>query len=261
MPRKHREALRVLIGEITSGAFAQGDLLPREEDLAAQFGCCRGVARECIRGLEERGLVVVRQGRGAAVTASHMWDMFDADLLGALLARPGAPTVLREHLECRRILEVEAAALAAERASDDQLDVLSESFQQMTVNAERARRNPAAEDLYREADMAFHRAIVDAAGNRPLGRMTEPIQRALMTALGPPARSQCRSERALPEHERILSAILARDTDEVRAAMLDHLQTVESYVGEFERQRKAREAERLAPPLVVDAQPVTERRR
>jgi DNA-binding FadR family transcriptional regulator len=90
--------------------------------------------------------------------------------------------------------------------------------------------------------MAFHRAIVDAAGNRALGRMTEPIQRALISALGPLARPQCRVERALPEHERILSAILARDTDEVRSAMQDHLQTVESYVGEYERQRTARDA-------------------
>ena len=51
--------MRILIGDIASGALGPGEQLPRETDLAAQFGVSRGVARECIRGLEERGLVSV----------------------------------------------------------------------------------------------------------------------------------------------------------------------------------------------------------
>jgi DNA-binding FadR family transcriptional regulator len=225
--------MRVLIGEITMGSFQEGDQLPREEDLAGQFGVSRGVARECIRGLEERGMVAVKHGRGATVTPSRDWDMFDADVLSALLAGPEGPAVLGEQLECRRILEVEAAALAAERASDEQLELLTASFRMMTVSAERAQRNPVAEGLYHEADIAFHRAIVDTAGNRTLGRMTEPIHRALSAALRRLSRPQHRFERGLPEHERILSAIRARDPDEARAAMRSHLATIESYLGEY----------------------------
>src|ERR671932_812411 len=81
---------------------------------------------------------------------------------------------LREHLECRRILEIEAVALAAERATEADLAALSDAFARMTTSAERARGNPAAEDLYHEADIAFHRALIAATGNRALGNARPP---------------------------------------------------------------------------------------
>ena len=118
MSRLHTGAMRVLIGEIASGRWKEGDLLPREVDLAARFGVSRNVARECNRGLEERGLVFVRHGRGARVRPEREWNRFDSDVLAALLAGPRAADVIGEYLECRRILEVEAAGLAAERAGD-----------------------------------------------------------------------------------------------------------------------------------------------
>ena len=52
--------MRIIIGDIASGGYSEGELLPRESDIAERFGVSRGVARECTRGLEERGLVRVR---------------------------------------------------------------------------------------------------------------------------------------------------------------------------------------------------------
>src|ERR687895_2347585 len=128
MSRLHRDAMRVLIGEITSGGLAEGDRLPREQDLAAQFGVSRGVARECVRSLEERGLITVKHGRGATVAPSSQWDVFDPDVLAALLAGARGREVLLEYIECRRILEVEAAALAAERAGETEVRELAGAF-------------------------------------------------------------------------------------------------------------------------------------
>src|ERR671914_736914 len=230
MSRLHREAMRVLIGEIASGALAEGDRLPREQDLAEQFRVSRGVARECVRSLEERGLITVKHGRGAAVAPSSQWDVFDPDVLAALLAGARGREVLLEYIECRRILEVEAAGLAAERADEAGMQALTSAYDEMTSAAERARVNPAAEPLYREADVAFHRAIVEAARNRALARMTVPIHRALSTTFAPLARPEHRFERGLPEHERILRAIQAGDPEEARSAMRDHLVTIEGYV-------------------------------
>jgi GntR family transcriptional repressor for pyruvate dehydrogenase complex len=93
--------------------------------------------------------------------------------------------------------------------------------------------SPSAEDRYHEADVAFHRAVIEAAGNRALGGMTEPVHRALAAARRPLARPGRRLERSLPEHRRILAAIAARDPDEARAAMRDHLLTVERYLREY----------------------------
>jgi DNA-binding FadR family transcriptional regulator len=233
MSRLHTGAMRVLIGEIASGRYAEGDLLPRESDVAEQFGISRGVARECLRGLEERGLVTVRHGRGAIVSSEESWDRFDPDVLATLLRAGGAASVLGEYLECRRILEVEAAGLAAERATPAALERLSEAFARMRSTAERARDNPAAEQLYHDADVEFHRAVVHATGNPVLGRMTEPIHRALAASFGALARPRLRFERGLPEHERILRAIGDGDPKAAREAMRAHLVTVEGYLREY----------------------------
>ena len=233
MSRLHTGAMRVLIGEIASGRYAEGELLPRELDLAERFDVSRNVARECVRGLEERGLVSVRHGSGARVRPEHEWDRFDSDVLAALLGGPRAAGVIGEYLECRRILEVEAAGLAAERAGDGALDRLAQAFERMRLTAEGARDNHAGEQLYRAADVAFHRAIVEAAGNPVLGRMTEPIHRALSETFGTLARPQLRFERGLPEHERILKAVRAGDPDRAREAMRAHLLTVERYLREY----------------------------
>lgn len=163
--------MRVFVGDIASGRLQPGDWLPREADVAGQFGVSRGIARECIRGLEERGMVWVTHGRGATVTAEARWDLLDPDVLGALLESGNGAAVLGEYLECRRILEIAAAGLAAERATPDDLAALSEAVERMTATAERAMDSPASEDLYHEADIAFHRALIDAGGNRGPGQL------------------------------------------------------------------------------------------
>jgi DNA-binding FadR family transcriptional regulator len=229
----HRELMRVLIGEIVAGTFAAGELLPKGDDLAAQFGVSLGVVRECLLGLQERGLVEVRHGHGAIVEDEERWDRFDPDVLAGLLGGSRAAGVLGEYLECRRILEVEAAGLAAERAGEEELRGLADAFAEMTSAAERARINPAAEHIYQEADVAFHHAIVEATGNRALARMTLPIHRALSTIFAPLARPEHRFERGLPEHQRILEAIQGGDPDEARKAMREHLLTIEEYLREY----------------------------
>src|SRR4051794_3022239 len=142
MSRLHRHLMLVLIADIVSGRLTPGETLPRETDLAAQFRVSRGVARECIRGLEERGLVAVKHGRGAMVSREAEWDMFSPDVLQALLQGPRAAAVLGEYLECRRILEITAAGLAAERAGADDLAALSDALERMRATAERAALSP-----------------------------------------------------------------------------------------------------------------------
>ncbi len=225
--------MRVLIGDIVTGRLPAGAGLPRETDLADQFRVSRGVARECVRGLEERGLVSVKHGRGATVTPEDDWDMFSPDVLSALLESDRGADVLGEYLECRRLLEISAAGLAAERAASGDLAALSDALERMIATAERAVGNSAAEALYHQADIDFHRAVISATGNRPLGRMTEPIHRALATARRPLARPDLRLTRSIPEHRHILAAIAAGDAPAARDAMRDHLLTVESYLREY----------------------------
>lgn len=232
MSSLHREVMLVLLGDITGGAVAEGGQLPTLTELARQFGVSTGVIRECQRALAERGLVSVRHGRRAVVRPEQDWDVFDPDVLAALVSGDRAAYVLAEYLESRRLLEVEAAGLAAERATPEAIQALSDAFDGMRAAAERARGNPAAEPLYQQADIDFHRAIIRAARNRPLARMAEPIHRALSATFGALARPQSRFERGLPEHGRILEAIQGGDAAGARLAMREHLLTVEGYLRE-----------------------------
>jgi GntR family transcriptional repressor for pyruvate dehydrogenase complex len=250
MARLHRDVMRTLITDIVTGARPTGDMLPREVDLAEQFDVSRGVARETIRAMEERGLVSVKHGKGATVNDAAYWNVFDADLLVALLESDRGSEILGQYLECRRILEVEAAGLAAERASKKDLDRAADALAQMEESAERPSSH-TAESLFHEADIAFHQALIAATGNRALGGLVERIHAALLVARFPLARPQYRVERSLPEHRRILKAVVSRDPAEARAAMNDHLDTIASYLRERETQSTGRRsASGRARPLV-----------
>jgi DNA-binding FadR family transcriptional regulator len=243
MSSLHRTVMGVLLVDVASGVLEEGERLPPINVLAAQFGVSPGVVRECQRALAERGVLSVRHGRRATVRPEGDWDVFDPDVLTALVGAGRAMHLLGEYLESRRILEVEAAGLAAERATPDLVESLSARFQAMRRAAERARRNTAAEPLYHQADVDFHKAIIGAACNRPLARMAEPIHAALSATFGELARPQLRFERGLPEHERILGAIRAGDAPAARLAMREHLLTVETYL----RERTPRSPEAAGP--------------
>src|SRR3954451_6775578 len=112
------------VGDVVDGRLAPGDALPREVELSERFDISRGVARECLRALEERGLVTVRHGSATTVNARERWELFDEFVLTAALSGRGAEAWLGEYLECRRIIEVPSAALAAERASAESVTAL-----------------------------------------------------------------------------------------------------------------------------------------
>ncbi|MBS1881395.1 MAG: FadR family transcriptional regulator [Actinobacteria bacterium] len=220
--------------EIAGGDLPAGTMLPREVDLAERFEVSRGVARETIRALEERGLISVRHGKGATVTDSTNWDVLDPDVLGVLLVGSGGDELLREYLECRRVLEVEAAALAAERATDEDVANLKAALDQMEATMSQP-PTPVAERAFHEADIAFHQTLIGTTGSRVLGRLVERIHSALLVARFPLARPEYRVKRGMPEHRRIYEAVEARDPDAARAAMSAHLDTTTRYLNERKR--------------------------
>lgn len=239
MARKHRDMLKILTTDIVSGVRPAGEMLPKELDLASEFDVSRGVARETIRAMEERGLIAVKHGKGATINGPEHWDVFDADVLAATLDTDRSVTILSEYLECRRILEVEAAGLAAARAKRADLQSLKRALGQMEESTERP-PSQSAEELFHEADIAFHHTLIAATGNRPLANLVERLHSALLVARYPLARPQYRQERALPEHRRIYEAIVAKDQKEARNAMSDHLDTVARYLAEYKRDRLPR---------------------
>jgi DNA-binding FadR family transcriptional regulator len=214
--------MRELLAEITLGELLPGEMLPREIDLVERFAVSRGVIRECIRSLEERGVITVKHGRGATVTPRDEWDVLDPEVLDALLAAPEGKRLENEALECQRLLEVQAAGLAAERAGNADLKALTHAHERMTADAARAHTTRIAARRYRHADVDFHRMIVHASRNRALAQMSAPLHRAL-TATSAEPRDSADAERHLDEHRDIIAAIADHDPEAARTAMADHL--------------------------------------
>lgn len=236
--------MRVLISEIADGSLQPGDRLKTESELASHFGASRGVVRECLRGLEERGVIKVRHGKGATVQPESEWNLLDADVLTGVLQTHRSANVLQDFLECRKIIEIEAAGLAAERADAVALTDIADAFTRMTAAAKRAETSRAAEDLFRQADIEFHSAIFAASGNSILPMVVKPIQQAMEAARQPLAHPQDRPALILPEHKAILTAIAEHKADAARAAMSAHLETVQRYLHEY--------ADALEPKPKVD---------
>jgi GntR family transcriptional regulator, galactonate operon transcriptional repressor len=232
MTRRHRLVMQAVLADIVEGRHPEGELLPPELELVGQFGTSRGVVRETMRGLEERRVISVRHGLGARVRPCSDWDVLDEDVLLALIAHDGGRTIVGEYLECRTALECEAAGLAALHAGTGDLAAMAQALQRMEVTLEHAPAR-AAEDLFHDADIAFHRAVIDGSGNRVLGRMAEPLQRRLAVVRRPLGRPDRRAEVAIPEHRRIAAAIAEGDAQEARAAMAEHLATVAQYLSEL----------------------------
>ncbi|MBC3194267.1 FadR family transcriptional regulator [Pseudonocardia sp. C8] len=154
---------------ISTGEWPVGRRIPPESELAATLEVGRNTVREAVRALAHGGLLEVRQGDGTYVRAT-------TELSGALRTLCG--TELREVLEVRRTLEVQAARLAAARRTDDDLVELRAALAERdaavaaVVAITRRGGEPAPADTERaaRADADFHRTVVRCSGN---GLLTE----------------------------------------------------------------------------------------
>lgn len=232
--RLYQRVAHQIASLINAETFAIGERLPPERELAARLKVSRPVVREAMIALELAGLVEVRMGAGVFVVARHAvrFDPVKDDDPG-----PGP----FELLEARMVVESEAAALAAERISEEGLAELDAAIAHMI--------DENARDFAGEAgDRRFHLRLAQSSGNSVLASMVEtlwalrdaaPMWEKLHERIhAPDIRPQWVSD-----HREILSALRRRDPDAARAAVRRHLEAVR------ETLLRASEAERL--PLDV----------
>jgi GntR family transcriptional repressor for pyruvate dehydrogenase complex len=218
------EHVRRLIEE---AGLKPGDRLPSERDLASELGVSRPSVRSGLEALESMGVVVSRRGAGTFI-ANGPPDLGVEPL--SLLASLHRFTPA-EMFEARLVLEVGVASLAAERAEGEHLAAMAEEVTEMFAST----ADPAAFLVH---DVRFHRKVAAGCGNRVLAALMEMVAAQFYelrkeTVLG------ARDLRESAEmHRRIFRAIRARDADEARAAMHEHLkaaqraQTLEAQPGE-----------------------------
>jgi DNA-binding GntR family transcriptional regulator len=188
----------VLLQRIVSGEYPPGSRLV-ETRIASELGISQAPVREALRDLEQLGCVIHEPFRGTSVRRFSVPELLEA-------------------FPVRSALEELAARLAVERISDEQLDGLAVLIDRMR---EAAARGDAREESVQ--DVAFHAAIIEAAGNAVLERQwlqLQPYARTFVTVVLPHQDLGDVSERHVP----ILEALRHRDADRAAAAMRLHLE-------------------------------------
>ena len=214
--RLYEQIVQQIEESIVKGDRKPGDQLPAERELAQRFGVSRTAVREAVKALREKGLVEAYSGRGTFITDGTTHAVRQSLDLMVKIGQPEGSTHLAE---VRTILEPGIAALAALRIQEPELATMREAVAQM----DRAGRDP---DSYIEADLDFHLALAEGAGN-PLilslldsivGLLREQRLRIFRVPGGP--------ERGQIYHKRILEAVEKREADQARQAMREHLDQV-----------------------------------
>ncbi|HLX19439.1 MAG TPA: FadR/GntR family transcriptional regulator [Gaiellaceae bacterium] len=217
------EAIDSIRELIASGQWGPGTRLPREADLAKQLGLSRNSLREAVRALSLARVLEVRQGDGTYVSSLEPGELLEPTLSATHLLR--GRTVL-ELFEVRRMLEPEAAAMAAQRADAEVIGALRRELDRMVAAGDRA------EELVK-ADAAFHDVIARAPGNGVLQALLRSLSTSTVRArLWHGLADRGALDLARDEHARIYDAIAAGDADVARAATLLHIVTNETWLRE-----------------------------
>ncbi|MFD6289799.1 FadR/GntR family transcriptional regulator [Streptomyces sp. NPDC060205] len=209
---------------IVGGAWQPGEALPVEDALAAEIGVSRGVLREAVKALVAKGMLRVRPRTGTRVLPAEQWNHLDRDVLRWKQAGDAA-ALLRDTGELRRIVEPEAARLAAERAGPEEIRVLYDALAAMEAAAAKPGRRG-----YVEADIAFHGALFDASGNRLLGSLGRAVDIALEHSFVVSTQTAGAVEASLPGHRALVRAVEARDPAAASAAALAIIEAAEQEI-------------------------------
>jgi len=204
--------------EIRAGRFTSGQKLPTEQELIAQFNVSRTVIREAMASLRSEGLVVSRQGSGVFVGNMQANPTFRiaSDDVRSL-------TEIRNVMQLRIAVELEAAAIAADRRSEQDLSQMRRWLDVVDTSI-------ATGGLAIEADFAFHVAISAATGNPYFERFMHFLGPVIIPRqlIRPPAETpeqrKLYLEQVQREHRRIYQAIERRDVEAARLTVREHLE-------------------------------------
>lgn len=200
-----------MIGQrIVAGEWQAGGALPTEADLSRELSVSRASLREAIKLLAGKGLIRSTPRRGTIVQPPATWNRLDPDVLLWQASGGLTETFVHDLFELRRMIEPQAAALAARRADDEGRRAIAEAF--------RAMEEAQDVDASIEADLAFHRAIVLATGNALLGAFSPAIEASLAVSFTV-SRSGMIHPHIVPMHRAVAEPILAGDEAGAIAAM------------------------------------------
>jgi DNA-binding FadR family transcriptional regulator len=214
--------------KIVRGELAEGDALPSEAALMADFAVSRPTLREAFRVLESESLISIRRGARGGARVQVPNGNVAASYAGLVLEYRG--TTLQDVYDARTLIEAPCAALLAERRTEQDLARLRVAVAQ----AERLMDDPQA---FIRAHMEFHALMVELAGNQTLTVLNGMVRHIIELAnwshvdldAGSPQNVRA-NKRGFRAHVRLVELVAARQSAEAEALWRVHLQEAENYL-------------------------------
>jgi DNA-binding FadR family transcriptional regulator len=199
---------------IVSGQLQPGMKLLPERELADQLGVSRTVIREAVRILVAKGLLETKPGVGTIVRQVTR-DQIVEPLSLLLQTQKGGVSI--EHLhQVRRMLEVEIAGLAAQQATEEDIAELKEVLNMMEAVMD-------IPEAFATRDADFHQGLAKTTHNPLLIILLDSIRDLMQEVRLMVTRHPDLRESVMPDHQKILERVAAKDTAGARRAMEEHL--------------------------------------
>jgi GntR family transcriptional regulator, transcriptional repressor for pyruvate dehydrogenase complex len=200
---------------IQVGEYKPGDRLPSINEMARQFGVGHPTLREALKKLETLGVVSIRHGSGVYVGKDDNSLVISNPIYSGAITRK----LLIDLIEARIPVELTSVELAARNATGDHLH-------EMEALLHRAEENLDDDEVLSAVNMAFHRAIATASGNRVLAQLLEVLanlfheeQRLILSIYGSRKKDH-------GEHLKILEALKQKDATLAVGRMRAHLDAI-----------------------------------
>jgi DNA-binding FadR family transcriptional regulator len=211
--RVHGTVAREIGVAIVTGLLRPGHVLDGEVEASLRRKVSRATYREAIRILSAKGLIASRPRTGTRVSEMSSWNLLDPDVLAWSFSGVPSPEVLHGLFELRTIVEPAAAALAARRRTQAHLVEMRRALDVMALHT---LHQPEG----READKAFHAALLAATANPFVISLTNGVTGAVNALTEFKQRLAKIKRDPVPDHVRVYDAIVAKNVDAARRAMI-----------------------------------------
>ena len=198
--RLHGAIARDLGVQIVAGRYQPGHILKGEIDASDRLKVSRTAYREAVRILAAKGLVESRPKVGTRVSLPERWHLLDPDVLSWIFEHEPDDRLVNGLFELRRMVEPQAAALAASRRTEADLAAMAQALEGMG-------KHSLAVDAGRVADQNFHSALLRASGNAFVASLISGIAAAVTWTTIFKQRHNQLARDSLPDHVRVYEAV------------------------------------------------------
>lgn len=214
------QVVKQITDSIIAGDLKPGDKLPTEPELCENFGIGRNSVREAIKILEAYGVVYIKRAEGTFVNDSYNHKMLDPMLYGILLDKNLRINII----QVRKVLDTGMLYQIISMITDEKMDKIQQEFESLKTVV--LGEGVAAKQVL-QADVDFHRALVESTGNPILCNMHEYVDR-----ITTPSREKTvelvleknQAEKFILLHQKIINLLLEKNYQNIESVLAEHYQ-------------------------------------